>query len=301
MCNAAKHPSGCECGFGPPYPGKIELVETVEWVDEAASSKESFTSALKDLNISGPTYSSFVREYESIQHLHEPNEAVSDRLRSLVGRLEYREESSKYELVHVPLFRLHSPPVKKARVTYREAKVPEKERGWFVKIFGNGMAPTKTLHVIYKPDFVSERGQCLQIHVPLVLHIRSIGVYKSGVLQSRGIRAEVENIKEESTLRKRGCHTLDKNECANRTFLGSHETREYSLSKHSASQVAKFELSLPCNVARTVEMRFVEVFGKTFNALAKVKHERRLELEFELPGSRDYKLSFSPAGLQWGS
>jgi hypothetical protein len=48
-------------------------------------------------------------------------------------------------------------------------------------------------------------------------------------------------------------------------------------------------------------MRFVEVFGKTFNALAKVKHERRLELEFELPGSRDYKLSFSPAGLHWGS
>ena len=301
MCNAAKHPSGCECGFGPPYPGKIELVETEEWVDEAADSEESFTRALNVLNFNRSTFSSFVREYHSIQHMQEPKETISQRLKDLVGRLEYREEGSKFELVQVPLFKLHSPPVKKARVTYRESDVPKKERGWLVKFFGIGMGPTKTFKVVYEPDFVSERGECLQIYVPLVLHIRNIGVYKSGVLQGRGIRAEVESIKEESTLRKRGCHKLHKNECSNKTLLGKHETKEYSLSKHSITQLEKFKLSMPFNVARNVEMHFVEVFGKSFDALARVRHERQLELEFELPGSRDYRLSFNLSGLHWES
>src|SRR4051812_40075933 len=121
MCNAAKHSSGCACGFGPPYPGKIELVETKEWTEEAAVSEESFTRALNVLNFNRPTFSSFVREYQSIQHLHEPKEKISQRLKDLVNQLEYREEGSKFELVHVPLFKLHSPPVKKARVTYRES------------------------------------------------------------------------------------------------------------------------------------------------------------------------------------
>ena len=209
MCNAAKHRGGCECGFGPPYPGKVELVETVEWVDEAASDEASFKRALKVLNFNSPTFNSFVREYESIQHLHEPQGTTRERLKTLVDQLDYREEGSKYMPVQVPLFKLHSPAVKRARVTYREADVADKKRGWLVKFFGIGMAPTKTIKVVYKPDFVSEKGECLQIYVPLILHIRSIGVYnKSGVLLSRGIRAEIVSIKEGITLRKRGCQSL---------------------------------------------------------------------------------------------
>lgn len=299
MCNAAKHPSGCACGFGPPYPGKIELVGTEEWTEEAAKSEESFTRALNMLNFNRATFSSFVREYRSIQHLHEPKEKISQRLKDLVNQLEYREEGSKFELVHVPLFKLHSPPVKKARVTYRESDVPKKERGWLVKFFGIGMGPTKTFKVVYEPDFVSERGQCLQIYVPLVLHIRNMGVYKAGVLQGRGIRAEVESIKEESTLRKRGCNKLPKDECASKTLTGKRQTKQYSLSKYEVTQLEKFKLSLPFNVARNVEMHFVEVFGKSFDALARVRHERQLELEFELPGSRDYNLTYNLSGLHW--
>lgn len=299
MCNAAKHPGGCECGFGPPYPGKIQLVETVEWVEEAAKSEESFKRALNDLNFNPSTFSRFVQEYRSIQHLEEPKDTITQRLKNLVEQLEYRDEGSKYELVQVPLFKLHSPPVKKARVTYRESDLPEKDRGWLVKFFGIGMGPTKTFKVVYEPDFISERGECLQIYVPLVLHIRNIGVYKAGVLQGRGIRAEVESIKEESTLRKRGCHKLPKIECANKKLPGRHEAKEYSLSKHSATQVEKFKLNLPFNIARNIELHFVEVFGKSFDALARVKHERKLELEFELPGSHDYHLTYNLGGLHW--
>jgi len=299
MCNGANHPSGCECGFGPPYPGKIELVKTEEWIDEATTNEELFTRALNDLNFKGSTFSRFVREYQSIQHLQEPKETIRQRIHDLVSQLEYQEEDSKFEMVQVPLFKLHSPPVQKARVTYRESDLPEKERGWLVKFFGIGMGPTKTFKVVYDPDFISERGECLQIFVPLVLHIRKIGVYKAGVLQSHGIRAEVENIKDESTLRKRGCQQLHKDECANKTLLGKHKTKQYALSQYGPTQVESFKLSLPFNVARTVEMRFRGVFGESFDALAQVRHQRQLELEFKLPGSRDYYLSFNSSGLHW--
>jgi hypothetical protein len=299
MCNGAKHPSGCECGFGPPYPGKIELVKTEAWVDEATDSEESFKRALNDLSIKGSTFSSFVRQYNSIQHLQEPKETIRQKINDLVNKLEYREEESRYELVNVPLFKLHSPPVRRAQVTYRESALPEKERGWLVKVFGIGMGPTKTFRVVYEPNFVSEKGECLQIHVPLVLHIRKIGVYKLGVFQSHGIRAEIENVKEESTLRKRGCEKLPKDLCANKLLLGTCDTKGYALSTHTATQLETFKLSLPFNVARTVEMHFVEVFGKTFDALADIKHQSQLELEFQLPGNHDYNLSFNSSGLHW--
>jgi hypothetical protein len=162
------------------------------------------------------------------------------------------------------------------------------------------MGATKTLKVDYDPDFVSERGQCLEIYVPLVLHIRSIGVYnKAGNLMSRGIRAEVESVEEEKTLRKRGHHILPPAECAIGTLRGKLNSRDYDLSNQRATHLEKFNLSLAFNVARNVEFRFVEVFGRTFNALARVSHVRQLELEFQLPGSRNYYLSFNTAGLHW--
>lgn len=299
MCNAAKHPGGCECGFGPPYPGKIELVETVEWVEEAASNEESFKSALKILNFSTPTFNRFVREYESIQHLKDPEETIIDRLKSLVHQLDYREEGSKHVPVQVPLFKLHSPAVKKARVTYRESDVAIKERGWLVKFFGLGMGSTKTFKVVYEPDFTSEKGECLQIYVPLILHIRSIGVYKSGVLQSRGIRAEIEGIEKEITLRKRGSQSLSPDKCAGKTLQGKLDKKDYTLASQSGTELEKFKLNLALNVARNVELRFDDVFGKSFDALARVRHERQLDLEFHLPGSRDYHLVYNTSGLQW--
>lgn len=50
MCNGLNHQAGCDCGFGPPYPGTIEVVETIDWLDEAVSSEKSFIRALESLN-----------------------------------------------------------------------------------------------------------------------------------------------------------------------------------------------------------------------------------------------------------
>lgn len=298
MCNGWNHQPGCECGFGPPYPGTIELVEKREWIDEAVDHEDSFKRALKDLNFDRPTFNSFVREYSSIQSLGEPRETLREKIKRLVGRLEYREESSELVSIKVPLFKLHSPSIRGARVIYRES-MQDKERGWLVKVFGIGMGSTNTYRVVYDPPYISENGECLQVFVPLVLHAKSIGVYRSGVLQSRGIRAEIEGIEDERTLRQRGCDTLPKDECADKSLLGAYRTQKYALSQQRHSQRETFTSLLKGSIARTVELHIVNVLGYSIKPIADVKHQQQLELEFELPGSRDYSLCYNSSGLHW--
>ena len=34
MCNAYRHPMGCQCGFGPPYPDvDARIIKLVKWKD----------------------------------------------------------------------------------------------------------------------------------------------------------------------------------------------------------------------------------------------------------------------------
>lgn len=300
MCNGLNHQPGCECGFGPPYPGTIELIETIEWADEAASSEVVFKRGLEDLNFAPPTLSRFIREYRSILDLPVSKDTIREKIKGLMNQMEYRIEDSELVPVKVPLFKLHSPAIKKARVTYRESETRGKDGFWLIKVFRFGTGPTKTFKVTYSPDFISTKGECLQVFVPLVLNFQLVGVYnKSGVLQSRGISTEIEGIKDEGTLRKRGQQSLPEERCADKKLLGQYEIQNYSLSGHASTHLEKFTHKLKFNVARTVELHVVEVFGRSLKPLADVKHERQIELEFVLPGSYDYRLSFNSAGLHW--
>lgn len=300
MCNGRKHPAGCDCGFGPPYPGKIEHVEKREWIDDAIDSPETFKKGLTDLNFNRPTYDRLVREYNSIRQVQEPEATKRQKVEHLVARFEYREESSKLIPIKVPLFRLHSPSIKKARVIYREPKTSKKDDAWIVKIFRIGMGSTNTYKVKYDPEFVSKNGECLEVFVPLVLNVKLIGVYdKSGVLHNRGIQAEIDGVENEGTLRKRGCETLPKSDCDDKSTLGNYNQKKYVLSGQHRRKKDEFTEKFSLNVSRVVELHVKEVFGYTIKPIANVEHHHPLELVFELPGSRDYSLCYSPSGLHW--
>ncbi len=297
MCNGLNHQPGCECGFGPPYPGSIELISSTTWTEESADNKAAFIRRLNDLNLPSPWLRSFLREYNSIRMLPELEDSISERIKKIVGRLEYRVEETTTIPINIPLFKLHSPSVKNAKVLYRESNVPTK-RGWFVTVFGTGTGDTKTVKVSYDPDFMSERGRCVQIFVPIVLRVQLIGVYKLDKLQSRGIRAEIEGLKEEGTLRKRGQEILPKEECADKGALGDHITENFALSDLNNTKVKKFSRALTFNAARTIRL-YLERFNLSFHTLAAIEHDQSLELDFELPGNHDYQLCFNSAGLHW--
>lgn len=300
MCNASNHSASCGCGFGPPYPGKVEVVKRVDWLQEIVSDERSFTRALKDLNFDTQTVSQYLTEYRSIVSVPEPRITILEKLKALIDRREYRTEETTSFSISVPLFKLHSPTVDGAKVTYRESDIADRENGWRVKLFGIGMGRTTTMKVGYACEFTSARGECLQVFVPLVLTVNLVGVYKSGVLKSRGVRAEIVGIKDEWTLRQRSSETLSTDKCSGTSLQGKLKAETFPLSRHRSSQPAKFQRSWAFSTARTVELHLLEAFqGISIEPLAKVKRERQLLLDFELPGEHDYQLSYNSSGLNW--
>jgi hypothetical protein len=299
MCNAWNHNSGCGCGFGPPYAGTAGVVETIDWLDEIVDDRSSFNRALKDLRFDTKTLKDYLSEYDSIVKLPEPRESIKEKLRKLVDRRDYRIEDTRRFELEVPLFRLHSPAIKGAKVSYRESEAHNTDKGWLVKLFGVGMGRTKTVKVVYTSEFFSENGECSQIFVPLVLTVEKVAVYKSDVLKSRGIRAEIEEIKEEWTLRARGQKTLLNHECIDTPLEGKFAVDRFDVSGHRGKHSAKYKRSWAFDTARKVEIHLLNAFDFSFEPLATVKHEQLLELEFELPGKQDYRLRYNSSGLQW--
>jgi hypothetical protein len=129
MCNGANHISGCECGFGPPYPGTISRVSSVDWTESAAHSREAFKRTLKELNLDADMIRKFNREYSAVEASSESSRI--GKLRHLISRLQFKEEGTRIVPIKVPLFKLHSPSVRGAKVIYRETGQTRKiERGW---------------------------------------------------------------------------------------------------------------------------------------------------------------------------
>jgi hypothetical protein len=115
MCNARNHSASCDCGFGPPYPGKVETVERIDWIEEIVTDKGSFKRALNDLNFDSKSVREYLEEYHSIINLHEPRATILERLKALIDRREYRTEEFTPFYLNVPLFKLHSPTVDGAK------------------------------------------------------------------------------------------------------------------------------------------------------------------------------------------
>jgi len=295
MCNGANHSSGCECGFGPPYPGTIAKVSSVDWVEEAARSKEAFKRTLKELNLDETTIRNFNRDYATVETSSEPSKI--ETLRRLVRRLEFKEEDTRIIPIKVPLFKLHSPSVQGAKAIYRETHT-RKQRGWFVTIFGQGTGPTNTYQVVYDPPFESINGECRQVYVPLNLQVKSIAAYQSGDLVGRGVSLAVQGIEDEQVLRKRGCDLLDQERCSD-GLIGVVKTINYNQRSQSKPQTKSFDHLWGNHIVDSIELETIRVFNTPITPLAQLEHYHKLELEFKLPGRKNYILRYNNSGLQW--
>jgi hypothetical protein len=295
MCNGANHQSGCECGFGPPYPGTITQVSSVGWVDEAAYSREVFKRTLKELNLNEETIRKFSRDYREVET--SPEGSKIERLKRIFRRLDFKEEGTKLVPIKVPLFKLHSPSVKGAKVTYRET-ITKNRRGWLVTVFGQGTGPTNTYQVVYDPPFESVNGECRQVYVPLQLEVKSIAAYDSGKLVGRGASMAVQGIQDPHVLRKRGCDLLDKVECSD-VLAGDFETRNYNRRSQPKPETVGFSQLWGNYVVETIELETIRVFNMPIRPLAQLEHHHKLDLEFKLPGRQNYDLLYNKTGLHW--
>ncbi|HET9225508.1 MAG TPA: hypothetical protein VFR31_02490 [Thermoanaerobaculia bacterium] len=297
MCNAWNHPDDCGCGFGPPYAWIIESGETVEWAEEILYDKGSFVRALKDLNFNAATSRQWLAEYGKARSTSPTRRSLRAKLSHLIRRFEYEVEKEKLVWIKVPLFKLHSPACEDAKVSYIEGQATDTEVGWQVKFFGVGMGRTRTIRAACIAEFYSCGGQCRQVFVPVQLRVQQIGVYKDGVLMSRGLRAELADPSNEDALRKRGFEDRPEEHCANEVS-GTFKTEEFFLAGAKGGPPVLFQRSWTSDIARDVELG-LKVFGIYIQPLANVRRERQLKLEFELPCGRDYQLCSSPGGIHW--
>lgn len=296
MCNGANHLSGCECGFGPPYPGTIAKVSSVDWTESAAHSREAFKRTLKELNLDENMIRQFNREYSAVETSSELSKI--GKLKHLIRRLEFKEEDTRIVPVKVPLFKLHSPSVQGAKAIYRETHTRKTERGWFVTVFGQGTGPDDTVQVIYEPPFESINGECRQVYVPLELQVKSIAVYQSGDLVGRGVSLAVKGIEDEQVLRKRGCDLLDTEQCSD-GLAGPVSTRNYNRKNEPKPHTETFSQLWGNHVRDSIELETIKVFNTPITPLAELEHHHKLDLEFKLPGKRNYILRYNNSGLHW--
>ena len=296
MCNGANHTPGCECGFGPPYPGTISRVASVDWTEEAAHSREAFKQTLKELNLDEDMIRKFTREYRDVETSSEPSKL--GRLKQLIRGLKFKEEGTKIVPIKVPLFKLHSPSVQGAKVIYRETHIKKTERGWLVTVFGQGTGPTNTYQVVYDPPFESINGECRQVYVPLDLQVKSIAAYQSGDLVGRGVSLSVQGIEDERVLRKRGCDLLDMKQCSD-GLAGAVSTINYNRKGQPKPQTETFSQLWGNHVVDSIELETIKVFNTPIKPLAQLEHHHKLDLEFKLPGKRNYILRYNNSGLHW--
>jgi|GEM_PF-3234399 len=296
MCNGANHTSGCECGFGPPYPGTITKVSAVDWIDRAAHSRDVFKRTLDELNLDEAEIRKFIRDYYTVETSTEPSKI--QKFQQLIRGLEFKDEATKIVPVKVPLFKLHSPFVKGAKVTYRES-LGERQRGWFVTVLGIGTGSTNTYQVIYDSQFESVDGECKQVYVPLNLEVKSVAVYRSRMLVGRGASLSVQGAADEQVLRKRGSDLLDDEECRD-SLVGTTETTRYNRKRQPKPTTENFDNRLwGEHIVRSIELETIKVFNMPIKPLAELEHHYKLDLEFKLPGKHNYTLRYNDSGLHW--
>lgn len=295
MCNGANHTSGCECGFGPPYQGTITRVNTVGWIERAAQSKADFKRTLNEFNLDETMIRKFIRDYYDVETSPNPSSKI-EKFKHLIRRLKFKEENRKIIPVTVPLFKLHSPSVKGAKVIYRESGAP-RQRGWFVTVFGQGTGSTNTYKVVYESTFESINGECRQVYVPIDLEVKSIGAYESGTKVGMGVHLSVQGI-ERDVLRKRGCDLLDEEECG-ASLEGDVQTKKYNLKRETKPYTEDFSHLWGNHLVDRIELETISAFNTTITPLAELEHLHILDLTFKLPGKRNYDLRYNNSGLHW--
>lgn len=298
MCNAAKHPPGCGCGFGPPYPPTYSAVEVKEWSDQVLEKPDLVRRGLAEAAWDDQSIERFVRVYLEIRNSNLPRETMISQVRELLGWRRRVVDSVTEDWINVPLYRFGAPAVDNAVVEYNEGDSFTGGGGWRATVFGIGTGDTTTVHVNKSRTFVAGAGTWKQVFVPVRLQVSSVSIYERDRLVGRGHDAQVAPLRdgEDKGLRKRGCRTVPTSKLGDRP-LAYDDVLECQLSSDLSGAIHRDARSWETDVAHEVSAKLGKIVD--VSALVSVKRTRRLELSFVLPSGHDYKAYLCPGTLWW--
>lgn len=313
MCNAMNHHPGCDCGFGPkegragdPLPqsggrkfqGRIKRGPRKSWGEQAASNEAILRNGLLEAGASEQAIRKALRDYhkeglplgrKSFESLEfGKRRDIVNTIKRLVGIRKYKIEEKKTRTIKVPLFTFGAPDVDNSKVTYEESTDFKNERGWAVSLIvpGIGMGASQEFETEYSIKYSCQAGKFKTIFAPIRLRIYKLGIYEKGVrVKDGGIRITAEGGKLERNF-QRGVRPCHQPECTRKTatfdsifYDASNDPEDISLK----TQQWAFKKPIEVNVG-------LNVFGIQMSAKAKVALQKKIKLQYMLPGGYNYHL-----------
>jgi hypothetical protein len=314
MCNAMNHSQPCDCGFGPPegnpgdpiphvprggkFQGRIHKGERKTWGDEAIRDFDVLRKGLQEISPDETIVRKTIRAYRehgfplSKRKINRMNDEEKKDIRKLFKRLlgirRYKIEKAKTMTIRVPLFTFSAPAVDKSKVTYEETTDFTEAQGWVISLIipGLGMGASQEFKTQFSCIFSCRAGNIKTVFVPIRLRVNKMGIYENGVrIGDGGLRVTAEGGKTERNY-KRGIKECTPEECEGYSNylideflyrddkLGDIETSAHLLSTRKPK-----EISIGLNV-----------HGLQTSLKAQISLEKRVRLEYNLPGGYDYFL-----------
>jgi len=305
MCNAWNHSPGCDCGFGPPYPWKIEVGPRISWSQQAVRSRRYYRKALAQMGLGISTIEEELNSYSAegfpissrawrrlSKNARRSRLSIFDRLFS-----RYHLEESDYEdrEVDIPIFLLHSSRTqqekKGERNTFTKAKVEFLRQEsvtaatvWSVRLFGFGPSSTQSFTIEHNDHFYSEYGACKLIRLPVTLRLTRLDILKDGQLISTILRVEP-SPRMERVIIHAGAKLLAESKCTTARPSASKkpELYPYINEPNIASPSKKFESGKEHAFSEGIE-----AFNLEGKFRAEIHRATTLTLMYTLPGGFNY-------------
>jgi hypothetical protein len=297
MCNALKHSSSCNCGFGPPYPPRYSVHRTTSWATWTEGSTERIRQSLLEAGWDLGGVDEFLRAYAAGQRDTTDTSSVAQRLEELLGLRETRVEHAEIVTVEVPLFAFSAPAIPRARVVYTETRTTTHSGSWSLSWKPIGTSHAALLDVEHLISYTASAGTCKLVLVPVAVRVEQVVTIHHGQVVGRGVRAGALPPAESSDpdLRQRAVQSMRASELPEPTTprfsdLVLDVSRDRTRDIHSAHRAWKLD------VAREVS---VAVPGISVSANVKVRQLNELRLAFELPSGHHYQADIYPTHLRW--
>jgi len=301
MCNANKHPAGCTCGFGPPYPGGLSYGGGVDWATTVIDEPWLMRKGLEDLSWDEHAVKKFIKDYQKLVSQDLAPLTLASKVRAMLGRRKMVVEESWRETVDVPLYRFGAPRTEGVAVTYRESMKVSTEIGWKLQVFGVGTGDTRHLSVVNQRTFIATDGQCKLVFVPIPMRVQRIVVYEQGQLIGRGVRAEVARPRRahDIAFSRRGCKNLPKNACQAAENDETLDVIECDLTQLPSRETYSEERRWASDLSRDLALFFKNVVE--IGPVVRVQRVRELALECVLSGGTHYVGNLCRGRLWWAS
>jgi hypothetical protein len=324
MCNANRHPQPCGCGFGPlhgnpgdPIPrapqgggfqGRVHRGPRTSWWDQAIKDIGILKKGLREVGVDKQTTDRAILAYRKARlrggggkdDIQEENRTrLTDILKQIVGLRKYKIEKRKTKTIKVPLFTFGAPSVNNSRVIYEETTDFSEEKGWVVSLIvpGIGMGSSQEFRTQFSCQFSCEPGQFKTIFVPVRIRVSKLGIYEKGKrIKDGGLRITAEGGKAARNYR-RGIETCDQKDCQG---FSEKEMDEFLLSGNAKKSISKYTEQLSQKAPIDINLG-LDILGMKTALKARVSLEKKIRLEYDLPGGYDYHLYglIKQLGIGW--